>query len=140
MIFLADTNVFSDLMREHPQIDARLAKLSSEDRVIICTIVRGELTYGLQRLPDGRRKSDLTVKAERLFAVFACAPVPASAGDFYARIKLDRHRKGLTLDENDLWIAATALALRATLVSRDKDFAQIDGLAIEDWTAGPPAA
>ncbi len=58
----------------------------------------------------------------------------ASAGDHYARIKLERQRKGLALDENDLWIAATALALGATLVSRDTDFREIDGLAIEDWT------
>jgi len=70
-----------------------------------------------------------------LFAVFACEPVPASAGDHYGRIKLDGQRKGAALDENDLWIAATALALGATLISRDTDFQEIDGLAIEDWTA-----
>jgi len=38
------------------------------------------------------------------------------------------------LDENDLWIAATALALGATLVSRDADVQQIGGLRVEDWT------
>jgi predicted nucleic acid-binding protein len=32
------------------------------------------------------------------------------------------------LDENDLWIAATALARGATLVSRDRDFAGIEAL------------
>jgi predicted nucleic acid-binding protein len=40
----------------------------------------------------------------------------------------------LTLDENDLWIAATARALGAVLVSRDADFARVDGLSTEDWT------
>jgi len=34
------------------------------------------------------------------------------------------------LDENDLWIAATALALDATLVSRDGAFQTIEGLAL----------
>jgi predicted nucleic acid-binding protein len=30
--------------------------------------------------------------------------------------------------ENDLWISATALAIGATLVSRDSDFRAIEGL------------
>ena len=34
MLFLLDTNAFSDLMREHPQLDARLAALASSDRVV----------------------------------------------------------------------------------------------------------
>ena len=38
------------------------------------------------------------------------------------------------MDENDLWIAATALALGATLVTRDSDFSGTPGLVIEDWT------
>ena len=51
------------------------------------------------------------------------------AGDIYAGLKLAQ-RRGLVLDENDLWVAATALALGAALVSRDSDFAGIDGLQI----------
>ena len=38
------------------------------------------------------------------------------------------------LDENDLWIAATAAALAATLVTRDKDFTRVPGLIAGDWT------
>jgi predicted nucleic acid-binding protein len=34
-------------------------------------------------------------------------------------VKFARQQHGLTLDGNDLWVAATALALGATLVSRD---------------------
>ena len=60
--------------------------------------------------------------------------MPEIAGDYYARIKLTCQRKGLDLDENDLWIAATALALAAVLVTRDSDFQQVDALKVEDWT------
>jgi len=70
-----------------------------------------------------------------LFAVFPCEPVPDSSGEHYARAKLARQRSGLPLDENDLWIAATALALGATLVTRDNDFRHIDGLTVDNWTA-----
>jgi predicted nucleic acid-binding protein len=38
--------------------------------------------------------------------------------------------RGLSLDENDLWIAATALVLHATLVSRDDDFQATAGLSL----------
>jgi predicted nucleic acid-binding protein len=54
----------------------------------------------------------------------------ARAGDLYAAVKLHRQQRGLSLDENDLSVAATALALGATLVSRDNDFESIDGLPV----------
>jgi len=52
MIFLLDTTAFSDLMREHPKIDASLAGATKTDIVIICTVVRGEIQYGIERLPQ----------------------------------------------------------------------------------------
>jgi len=134
VIFLFDTNAFSDLMREHPQLDTRLASLSSADQIMICSVVRGEIQYGLVRLPTGQRRQMLEAKAAKLFAILPCAPVPEAAGDYYAQIKVTRQQQGLSLDENDLWIAATARALGAVLVSRDRDFQHIDGLQVEDWT------
>ena len=133
MLFLLDTNALSDLMREHPKIDARLASLAPADRAVICSVVRGEIRYGIERLPRGKRRQELEIKAAKLFAVLPCESVPEAAGDHYARIKLTRQQKGLTLDENDLWIAATALALEAVLISHDGDFQQIDGLTVNDW-------
>ena len=76
----------------------------------------------------------MEAKATKLFAILPCEPVPEAAGDHYAMVKLARQRKGLALDENDLWIAATALTLGAVLISRDSDFQQIDELTVEDWT------
>lgn len=63
MTYLLDTNAFSDLMREQPMFRARLASLASADPIIVCMIVRGEIRYGISRLPDGKKKQDLQTKA-----------------------------------------------------------------------------
>jgi predicted nucleic acid-binding protein len=90
----------------------------------------GEILFGIARLPAGRRRTELEETGRQFLAAFRCEPVPERAGDFYSAVKLARQQRGLTLDENDLWVAATALALGATLVSRDGDFAGIDGLPV----------
>lgn len=130
MTYLLDTNAISDLMRAAPRIENWMAGLDRSDRVVTCTIARGEILFGIARLPAGRRRTELEETGRQFLAVFRCEPVPERAADFYAAVKLARQQRGLTLDENDLWVAATALALGATLISRDRDFAGIDGLPV----------
>jgi predicted nucleic acid-binding protein len=107
-----------------------MAGLDRGDRVVTCTINRGEILFGIARLPAGRRRTELDETGRQFLAVLRCEPVPERAGDFYAAVKLARQRRGLTLDENDLWVAATALAIGAMLVSRDRGFGGIDGLPV----------
>ena len=130
MTYLLDTNAISDLMRAVPRIENWMAGLDHGDRVVTCTIVRGEILFGIARLPPGRRRTELEETGRQFLAIVRCEPVPERAADFYAAVKLARRQRGLALDENDLWVAATALVLGATLVSRDGDFGGIDGLAV----------
>jgi predicted nucleic acid-binding protein len=134
MLYLLDTNAIADVMDEHPRIGARLTALMLPDEVGICTIVRGEVLFGIERMPEGKRRRELSAKASGVLGVPHCHTIPESAGDHYARIKQACRRKRLPMDENDLWIAATAFALAATLVTRDRDFDKVDGLRVEDWT------
>ena len=130
MTYLLDTNAISELMRAAPRIENWMAGLDERDRVVTCSVVRGEVLFGIARLPHGKRRTELEEAGRQFLAVFRCESVPARAGDLYAAIKLARQQRGLALDENDLWIAATAFALGATLVSRDGDFRGIDGLPV----------
>jgi predicted nucleic acid-binding protein len=117
-------------MREDARLASWLSSVSVDDRVVICTIARGEILFGLGRLPQGRRRAELEAKAQKLFAVLPCESIPPAAGDLYADVKMAQQRRGLPLDENDLWIAATALAINATLVSYDSDFQDVAGLTV----------
>jgi predicted nucleic acid-binding protein len=128
MIYLLDTNSISRLVREDAEMAAWLRSVGNEDHVVTCTIARGEVLFGVKRLAQGRRRNELETKTQALFAALGCEAVPPGAGDHYADVKLAQQRRGLSLDENDLWIAATALAIGATLVTRDSDFAAIDAL------------
>ena len=121
-------------MREHPKVRARIAALAPADRLVICSIVRGEVLYGLERLSRGKRRRDLEAKAANLFATLLCEPIPEGAADAYAHVKRSAERRGTPLDENDLWIAATTTVLGAVLVAADSDFQRVNGLRVEDWT------
>lgn len=103
--------------------------VDEEDSIVTCTIVRGEILFGISRT-EGKRRTELEQMGHQFLDAFQCEAIPERAADFYAAIKLARQRHGLALDENDLWVAATAMALSATLVSHDQDFAGIDGLAV----------
>ena len=84
-------------------------------------------------MPKGKKHHDLEVKIADLFASMPCEPITENAADHYARIKRESERKGTPLDENDLWVAATALSLEAILVTSDSDFQRVNGLRVEDW-------
>ena len=102
MLFLFDTNAVSDYMRGEPRIAARLAALPPSDQAIICSIVRGQILWGIGRLPPGKRRSDLEQAAAIALPALQCFPVPESAGDQYANIKLASQSAGIALDENDI--------------------------------------
>ena len=134
MLYILDTNVVSALMNADAIVIAHLQALSSQDRAAACSMVRGEILFGIARLPLGRRREELYSKAIRVFGILPCEPVPCDAANHYAEIKTELQRLGRDLEDNDLWIAATALSLDSVLVTRDSDFRRIRGLTVEDWT------
>lgn len=134
MIYLLDTTAFSALMRHEARVRERVHGLDVADQAMICTITRGEVLYGLDRLSPGKRRSALEGEAWRCFAQLPCLSVDEVAGDQYAHIKTATIRQGTPLADNDLWIAAMAIHLNATLVTMDSDFQRVANLKIEDWS------
>ncbi len=133
--YLLQTSTCSALMEDSPAVIKRLNSLTEADYLFTCPIVKEEILYGIIRLPAGKRQRDLQQKANELFAQIPCEPIPDNVADFYAKIKAAAERQGTPLDECDLWIAATALALDTILVTSDSDYGRIAGLGLrlENW-------
>jgi predicted nucleic acid-binding protein len=115
-----DTNAVSDLMRDDPQVKARAAAYS--DPLGSSVIVVGEIRYGLERLPVGKKRADLETRAARILGSLPAELVTESAAEVYGRLKATMESQGVNSDDNDLWIAATALVQNAIVVSRDQFF------------------
>jgi tRNA(fMet)-specific endonuclease VapC len=129
---LLDTNAISDLMRDHPRVKARVG--ACPDPVATSAVVVGEIRYGLARLPAGKKRTDLETRAQAVLAAVRIDPVSEAVAETYGRIKASLEGLGFNLDDNDLWIAATALANGDRLVTRDHIFSHVPGLVVEDWT------
>ena len=131
-IYLFDANTVSAIMADHPKVKARLSMQPGP--MVTCAIVLGEIRYGLERLPAGRRRASLEAKANAVFAALFVAPVTAAAADIYGTIRRKTELNGQNISDNDLWIAAAALSVNAVLVSNDQIFRHVPGLTVDDWT------
>ena len=122
-------------MKDNRKVKERLNSLTELDYTFTCSIVKGEILFGIARLPAGKRKQGLQQKADELFEVVPCEPISENVSDAYEQIKVAAEQGGTSLGECDLWIAATALALDAILVTSDSDYQRITevGLHLEDW-------
>ena len=129
---LLDTNAVSDLMRDHPQVRSRMA--IHADSIITSAVVVGEIDFGVSRLQTGKRKTDLETRAQRILSSIRIEDVNERVAATYGSLKSSLEAQGLNLEDNDLWIAATALTHGALVVTHDHIFVRIPGLQVEDWS------
>jgi tRNA(fMet)-specific endonuclease VapC len=60
--------------------------------------------------------------------------LPEAVAEAYGRIRAALESKGEMIANNDLWIAAHALAARSTLATNnEREFRQVPGLHIQNW-------
>jgi tRNA(fMet)-specific endonuclease VapC len=129
MPYLIDTNVISDIVR-HPQ--GRVAekiRAVGEDQIYTSIIVAAELRYGTTKKGSAR----LATQLETVLGALHILPFDAPADHAYGSIRSQLEQVGWPMGGNDLLIAAQAVALGYTLVSDDRGFARVKGLALENW-------
>jgi tRNA(fMet)-specific endonuclease VapC len=129
--YLLDTNAVSGaISARSPGMLRRLAA-SSRDDVCVSAISYGEIQYGLARRPEATR---LRQAAEAFFDAVDVLPWTSKSADSYGVLRADMERRGKSLTALDMLIAAHALEVDATLVSADRAFRFVEGLAVEDWS------
>ena len=130
MRYLLDTNMISYLARDPRGSIARRAGAMPREELGISVIVLGEIMFGFARQPSPK----LEKQTAAILGGLTVAELDASAAENYGEIRADLQRRGVPIGNNDLWIAAHALALDCTLVSaNEREFARVPGLKLENW-------
>lgn len=128
--YLLDTDILSGLVRDPHGPVAAAITAAGEETVCTSVVVAGELRYGARK--SGSRA--LRNRIDLILSAVEVLPLETPADEQYARIRHDLTRRGALIGPNDLLIAAQALALDLTLVSRNqREFERVRGLRVESW-------
>jgi toxin FitB len=124
--FLADTNILGELTRPRPNRGV-MVWAAQVDSLNLSVVTLEEIHYGLSWRPNDR----ITSWFER-FLTEQCRVLPVTddiarrAGDLRGRFRA----KGETRSQADMLVAATALAHRLTLVTRNEDDFEDCGMTV----------
>lgn len=131
MRYMLDTNTVSDIVKCRPKVLENLKKNASE-KLCISTIAHAEIMYGLARKPEAVKLSKATrALLKRVQIIEFDEQTSSDYGGFRREMELS----GKNLQPTALLIASHAHSFGAVLVTADKAFERIAGLAVEDWTA-----
>lgn len=100
------------------------------------SITVAEIHYGIERLPDGRRKEELREAADDVLATFAgdVLAFDARAAAEYAGIAYCRDRSGTPIDGFDAQIASICRMHHARPATRNvKDFEKTSVDVVNPW-------
>jgi len=128
--YLLDTNIVSAMMRDPSgSIFVRIAEVG-ESEVFTSVIVLAELRFGVEKSGSKR----LAIQLELVLAEMPVEPLAPPADRHSAALRVALERAGSPIGQNDMLIAAHAMALDATVVTdNEREFSRVPGLKIENW-------
>jgi tRNA(fMet)-specific endonuclease VapC len=129
--YLLDTNICIYIAKNRPDAVLKRFQQLSAGEVAMSVITHGELWYGACK---SRRREDAQEALCELATMIPVLPISAQVGERYGEIRSELENSGRLIGNNDLWIAAHALALGVALVTNNaREFARVPGLEVENW-------
>lgn len=133
-MILVDTNVVSEMIRPVPNPAVRdWFDRESESGLFVSAITEAELRYGLEIMPFGRQRSQLTQEVERVLTEEFddwILPFDTEAARQYAVIRAARRSIGREIGIADCQIAAIARSRAAAIATRDTGGFQHCGIEV----------
>jgi predicted nucleic acid-binding protein len=117
--FLVDANVLSEPTRPRPDAKVVTWLRRHEREIAIDPIILGELRFGIELLPSSGRRTRLEQWFESGVGRITCLDWTAETGLRWARLLAEMRLAGTAMPVKDSLIAATALAHRLTVVTRN---------------------
>ncbi|MFZ0770404.1 MAG: type II toxin-antitoxin system VapC family toxin [Candidatus Sulfotelmatobacter sp.] len=129
--YLLDTNICIYIRQKRPDRVLRRFRKLRPGEAVLSVITYGELLYGAEK------SVHRTAALERLRELVHLLPamaLPETAAETYGATRAELESNGEMIGNNDLWIAAHALAAGLTLVTNnEKEFRRVRGLKIQNW-------
>ena len=136
-IYLLDTNIISEFSKERPNQNVIALYEARKNFCAISAITWQELIYGLERMPDGKRKTYIEECLVEYKEEFEIIPYDDFAAGICGQLLGKCPKEGKSLPYCDTQIAATAIANGMVLVTHNTtDFAEAaerSFLRVEDW-------
>ena len=124
---ILDTNALSAFADGDPGVGEVLRRQS---RAAIPVIVLGEFRYGIA---TSRHRSTYEAWLDSQLPHFDVLTITEATSRSYGLVRMALKRLGKPIPANDAWIAALALQHKLPVLSRDRHFDAVPGLAREDW-------
>ena len=131
MSFLIDTNIIIYKFKNNTAVIENFRRHKNSLKYL-SSITLGEMVYGAYK---SQRVIENSEKVNQLKSLFHIIPVTDPVFETFGKLKAAHGKQGITIEDFDLLLAATALTYRLVLVTHNlKHFQKIKGLSVEDWT------
>ncbi|NCP40787.1 MAG: type II toxin-antitoxin system VapC family toxin [Rhodoferax sp.] len=91
----------------------------------------GELRYGAEK---SQQRTKALEALDHLRGLIPVIPADSAVAESYGTVRVHLERAGTPIGNNDLWIAAHALALNLTLISNStREFERVPRLKLDNW-------
>lgn len=131
MAYLLDTNIVTYILKKNPIVETKFREVRRlRQDVFISCISYYEVKRGLLAIHATRQLTDFH-KFCQTYKVLLIDDMEIV--ERACEIHVDLQRRGFTIQEQDILIAATAIARGLILVSNDADLLRVQGLNLENW-------
>ena len=107
----------------------------SEDPKAISVLTFGELIFGARK---SQRVDENLAKVYRIREIFPVVDITPAIMECFGELKAKLSSQGVSVDDLDLMIGATALTLGYTIVTNNtRHFEKVPGLSLTNWAENP---
>jgi tRNA(fMet)-specific endonuclease VapC len=126
---MLDTDTVSFALRDQGQVNARIRE-NHPSALCVSAITVAELRFGA----DQRKSTSINAKIDTFLRDLDIVPFDEICARHFGTIGSALAAQGTPIGEFDVLIAATAIAVQATLVTNNvKHFTRVRGLRVENW-------
>ena len=133
--YLLDTNVVSELTKLSPDPQV-VTFLRQQYDLWLSVVVVHELQFGVQKMPEGRRRDRVNALYRSFIDRHAgrLLPVDRTVAERAAQLRAQAHDAGRNLHLADALIVGTAIVHNLILATRNvRDFAVLDIEVVNPW-------